>query len=140
MKVKRTILPEDDGILNHLFCLAMALKALRNLLIISYDDGFIDDKEFVLLYDFHSSKDLDFPYDVHEHLPAHNNIVVCRPLKVLVCRSECNKKHIVTIKEIGANLVQKFLEIHGCLSSLRFLGFFCQARGSHVNTARQMRL
>ena len=118
----------------------MAFKDLRNWLIISYDDGFIEDEEFVLFYDFHSSKDLHSRYDVHEHFTAHDNIVVCRPLKVLVCRSECNKKHIETIKEIGTNLVQKFLEIHGCLSSLRFLGFFCQARGNHVNTARQMRL
>lgn len=110
MKVKQTILQEDDGILNHYkFCLAMAFKDLCNSLIISYDDGFIADEEFVLLYDFHSSKDLGFPYDVHEHFPAHDNIGVCRPLKVLVCRSECNKKHIETIKEISANLVQKFL-------------------------------
>ena len=61
LKVKRTILREDDGI----FCLSMAFKDLRNSLIISYDDGFIDDEEFVLLYDLYSSKDLDFPYDAY---------------------------------------------------------------------------
>ena len=66
MKVKRTILREDDGILIHYkFCLSMAFKDLRNSLIISYDDGFIDDEEFILLYDLYSSKDLDFPYDVY---------------------------------------------------------------------------
>ena len=66
MKVKRTILREDDGILSHYkFCLSMAFKDLRNSLIISYDDGFIDDEEFILLYDLYSPKDLDFPYDVY---------------------------------------------------------------------------
>ena len=66
MKVKRTILRDDDGILSHYkFCLSMAFKDLRNSLIISYDDGFIDDEEFILLYDLYSSKDLDFPYDVY---------------------------------------------------------------------------
>ena len=49
MKVKRTILQEDEGILGHYkFCLSMAFKDLRNSLIISYDDGFIDDEEFIL--------------------------------------------------------------------------------------------
>ena len=43
----------------------MAFKDLRNSLIISYDDGFIDDEEFVLLYDLYASKDLDFPYDAY---------------------------------------------------------------------------
>ena len=66
MKVKRTILREDDGILGGCtFCLSMAFKDLRNSLIISYDDGFIDDEEFVLLYDLYSSKDLDFPFDAY---------------------------------------------------------------------------
>ena len=66
LKVKRTILREDDGILSHYkFCLSVAFKDLRNSLMISYDDGFIDDEEFILLYDLYSSKDLDFPYDVY---------------------------------------------------------------------------
>ena len=43
----------------------MAFKDLRNSLIISYDDDFIDDEEVVLLYDLYSSKDLDFPYDAY---------------------------------------------------------------------------
>ncbi|XP_068737629.1 trichohyalin-like [Montipora capricornis] len=42
-----------------------AFKDLRNSLIIRYDDGFIDDEDFILLYDLYSSKDLDFPYDVY---------------------------------------------------------------------------
>ena len=66
LKVKRTILWEDDGILSHnKFCLSMAFKDLRNSLIISYDDGFTDDEDFVLLYDLYSSKDLEFPFDVY---------------------------------------------------------------------------
>ena len=43
----------------------MAFKDLRDSLIISYDDGFIDDEEFVLLYDLQFSKDLDFPFDAY---------------------------------------------------------------------------
>ena len=35
----------------------MAFKNVRNLLLINHNDGFIDDDEFVVLYD------LDFPYD-----------------------------------------------------------------------------
>ena len=66
LKVKQTILREDDCILGHYkFCLSMAFKDLRNSLIISYNDGFIDDEEFFLLYDLYSSKDLDFPYDAY---------------------------------------------------------------------------
>ena len=41
----------------------MASKDLRNSLIISCDDGFIEDEEFVFLYDLYSSRDLDFQYD-----------------------------------------------------------------------------
>ena len=38
-------------------------KNVRNLLLINHNDGFIDDDEFVLLYDLFASKNLDFPYD-----------------------------------------------------------------------------
>ena len=66
LKVKQAILQQDEGILGHYkFSLSMAFKDLRNSLIISYDDGFIDDEEFVLLYDLYSSKDLDFPYNAY---------------------------------------------------------------------------
>ena len=41
----------------------MAFKNVRNLLLINHNDGFIDDDEFVLLYDLFASKNLDFPYD-----------------------------------------------------------------------------
>ena len=44
-----------------LVALAMAFKNVRNLLLINRNDGFIDDDEFVLLYDLFVSKDLDFP-------------------------------------------------------------------------------
>ena len=74
LKVKRTILREDDGILGgYTFCLSMAFKDLRNSLIISYDDGFIDDEEFVLLYDLYSSKDLDFPMMLTRRLTSRKS-------------------------------------------------------------------
>ena len=41
--------------------LAMAFKNVRNVLLINHNDGFIDDDEFVLLYDLFVSKNLDFP-------------------------------------------------------------------------------
>ena len=44
-----------------LVALAMAFKNVRNLLLINHNDGFIDDDEFVLLYDLFVSKNLDFP-------------------------------------------------------------------------------
>ena len=46
-----------------LVALAMAFKNVRNLLLINHNDGFIDDDEFVVLYDLFASKNLDFPYD-----------------------------------------------------------------------------
>ena len=46
-----------------LIALAMAFKNVRNLLLINHNDGFIDDDEFVVLYDLFASKNLDFPYD-----------------------------------------------------------------------------
>ena len=50
-----------------LVALAMALKNVRNLLLINHNDGFIDDDEFVLLYDLFASKNLDFPYDSYSY-------------------------------------------------------------------------
>ena len=46
-----------------LVALAMAFNNVRNLLLINHNDGFIDDDEFVVLYDLSASKNLDFPYD-----------------------------------------------------------------------------
>ena len=43
--------------------LAMAFKNVRNVLLISHNDGFIGDDEFAVLYDLFASKNLDFPYD-----------------------------------------------------------------------------
>ena len=39
----------------------MAFKNVRNVLLISHNDGFIDDDEFVFLYDLFVSKNLEFP-------------------------------------------------------------------------------
>ena len=41
----------------------MAFKNVRNLLLINHNDGFIDDDEFVVLYDLYASRNLDFPCD-----------------------------------------------------------------------------
>ena len=41
----------------------MTFKDVRNLLLISHNDGFINDDEFVVLYDLYTSKNPDFPYD-----------------------------------------------------------------------------
>ena len=46
-----------------LVALAMAFKNVRNLLLINHNEGFIDDDEFVVLYDLSASKNLDVPYD-----------------------------------------------------------------------------
>ena len=43
-----------------LVALDMAFKNVRNLLLINHNDGFIDDDEFVVLYDLFASKNLDF--------------------------------------------------------------------------------
>ena len=45
----------------------MAFKNVRNLLLINHNDGFINDDEFVVLYDLYASKNLDFPY--HSYAP-----------------------------------------------------------------------
>jgi len=41
----------------------MAFKNLRILLLINYNDGFIDGDELVVLYGLYASKNLNFPYD-----------------------------------------------------------------------------
>ena len=46
----------------------MAFKNVRKLLLINHNDGFIDDDEFVVLYDLYASKNLDFPYDSYTPL------------------------------------------------------------------------
>ena len=43
----------------------MAFKNVRNLLLINHNDGFINDDEFVALYDLYALKNLDFPYDLY---------------------------------------------------------------------------
>ena len=50
----------------------MAFKNVQNLLLINYSNGFINDDEFVVLYDLYASKNLDFhnewyaPFDLEE--------------------------------------------------------------------------
>ena len=41
----------------------MALKDVQNLLLLSHNNGFIDDDEFVVMYDLYVSKNPDFLYD-----------------------------------------------------------------------------
>lgn len=43
----------------------MAFKDVRNLFLISHDDGLIDDEELIVLYDLYSSRDPDFPCDCY---------------------------------------------------------------------------
>ena len=40
-----------------------SFRDIRNFLLISYDDGLIDDEEFLLLYEQYFSRNPDFPYD-----------------------------------------------------------------------------
>ena len=63
---RRRLQPKEDwveGFVLRLVALAAAFKNVRNLLLINHNDGFIDDDEFVLLYNLFASKNLDFPYD-----------------------------------------------------------------------------
>ena len=46
-----------------LVAFAMAFKNVRNLLLVTHNDGFIDDDEFLVLCDLYALKNLDFPYD-----------------------------------------------------------------------------
>ena len=63
-KVKQCVVLRRRRLLAlRLVALAMAFKNVRNLLLINHNDGFIDDDEFVLLYDLFVSKNLDFPLD-----------------------------------------------------------------------------
>ena len=42
-------------------------RKVRELLLLSFDDGDISDDEFLLLYDANNSKNPDFPYHNYEH-------------------------------------------------------------------------
>ena len=62
-KVKRCVVLRRRRVLVlWLVALVMAFKNVRNLLLINHNDGFIDDDEFVVLYDLYAAKNLDFPY------------------------------------------------------------------------------
>ena len=41
----------------------ISLKEVRNQLLISHDDGVINDKELLLLYDLNRSDNVDLPYN-----------------------------------------------------------------------------
>ena len=43
--------------------LMISLKEVRNQLLISHDDGVINDKELLLLYDLNRSDNVDLPYN-----------------------------------------------------------------------------
>ena len=43
-----------------------SLRAVRNQLLISHNEGVISDEEFLLLYDLNKSTNLDFPYDWYD--------------------------------------------------------------------------
>ena len=45
------------------FLIILAFRDVCNLLLLSHDDGTINDKEFLVLQDFYFSKNTDFPYD-----------------------------------------------------------------------------
>ena len=63
---RRRLQPKEDwveGFVLRLVALAMTFKNVRNLLLINHNDGFIDDDQFVLLYNLFASQNLDFPYD-----------------------------------------------------------------------------
>lgn len=43
-----------------------SFREARLMLLDSYDDGLIDEEEFVMLYDLNTSKNLVFPYENYE--------------------------------------------------------------------------
>lgn len=42
-----------------------SFRDVRNQLLISHDDGLINDEEFLILYEHYSSRNPDFPYDTY---------------------------------------------------------------------------
>ena len=62
-RVSILVLRIRRALVHGLVALAMAFKNNRDLLLINHNDGFIDDDEFVVLFDHFVSKNLDFPYD-----------------------------------------------------------------------------
>ena len=64
-KVKQCVVLRRRRVLVlRLVALAMAFKNVRNLLLINHNDGFINDDEFVVLYDFYASKNFDLLYEL----------------------------------------------------------------------------
>ena len=47
------------------FLVIMAFRDVRNLLLLSHDDGTINDEEFLVVNDLYVSKNADFPYDLY---------------------------------------------------------------------------
>ena len=44
-----------------------SLKEVRNLLLVSHDEGLINDEELLLLYELNNSNNLDLPYDLYHN-------------------------------------------------------------------------
>lgn len=40
----------------------MSFEDVRNVLVIAYADGFLDDEEFMILYDYYQPVNPSFPY------------------------------------------------------------------------------
>ena len=40
----------------------MSYEDARNALLIAYGDGFLDDEEFIVLYDYYQPVNLSFPF------------------------------------------------------------------------------
>ena len=137
---RRRLQPKEDwveGFVLRLVALAMAFKNVRNLLLINHNDGFIDDDEFVLLYNLFASKNLDFPYDSYaidlEELDESESFAEFR----------FRKRDIRTLKEvlqipdmITCNQRSVFDGLEGLCMLLKRLSFPCRY-GFELVLARQ---
>ena len=65
----------------------MAFKNVRNLLLINHNDGFINDDEFVVLYDLYASKNLDFR-TIRTHLLTWKSLMSLRVLQSFALENE----------------------------------------------------
>ena len=64
----------------------MAFKNVRNLLLINHNDGFINDDEFVVLYDLYASKTLTF-CTIPTHLLTWKSFTSLRVSKVSLLKT-----------------------------------------------------
>ena len=63
--------------------LVMSLKDVRNQLLISHDDGVINDEELLLLYDLNRSDNLDLPYNSYPGIAQMINLAVVNLFLIL---------------------------------------------------------